>query len=50
MHTHTNPTSGALRGSPLSWYAACEEVSRIIKDSVPEQYRSRTFTGILGDT
>jgi len=48
-HTRTHPTPVSPQGSPLSWYAACEEVSKIIGESVPEPYRSRTFTGILGD-
>lgn len=31
------------------WYDACEEAAAIIDKQVPEVYRSRTFSGIIGD-
>jgi SAM-dependent methyltransferase len=32
-----------------SWYSACEETAAIIDRQAPEAYRSRTFSGIIGD-
>ena len=31
------------------WYDACRKAASIIRDTVPEPYRSRTFPGIIGD-
>ena len=31
------------------WYGACAEAAAIIEKQVPEVYRSRTFSGIIGD-
>jgi len=31
------------------WYSACAETAEIINDRIPEYYRSRTFSGIIGD-
>lgn len=32
-----------------TWYEACREAALLIRDTVPEPYRSRTFPGIIGD-
>jgi SAM-dependent methyltransferase len=32
-----------------AWYDACEEAAAIIDRQVPEVYRTRTFSGIIGD-
>ena len=31
------------------WYKACKKVASIIKKTIPETYKSRTFYGIIGD-
>lgn len=31
------------------WYSACHDAAGIIAETIPEWYRSRTFSGILGD-
>ena len=31
------------------WYEACREASSLLSPQVPEYYRSRTFSGIIGD-
>ena len=31
------------------WYTACDKAAAILTHTVPETYRSRTFSGILGD-
>lgn len=31
------------------WYRACNKAASIIRKSIPETYRSRTFSGITGD-
>lgn len=33
----------------ISWYKACEKAAEILIERVPEHYRSRTFSGIIGD-
>jgi len=32
-----------------TWYAACTDAASLIRDRIPEHYRSRTFSGIIGD-
>ena len=32
-----------------AWYDACEHTAALIENLVPEYYRSRTFSGIIGD-
>lgn len=34
---------------PADWYDACKEAAARIASDVPEYYRARTFSGILGD-
>jgi len=31
------------------WYRACADTASILRNSIPEVYRSRTFSGIIGD-
>jgi len=31
------------------WYGACTEAAAVIETKIPEVYRSRTFSGIIGD-
>ncbi|MFC1486030.1 class I SAM-dependent methyltransferase [Candidatus Latescibacterota bacterium] len=31
------------------WYAACREAASLVSCHIPEAYRSRTFSGIIGD-
>ena len=31
------------------WYGACKKVASLLYESIPETYRARTFTGIIGD-
>ncbi len=31
------------------WYAACENAAKILSEQVPEYYRNRSFSGIIGD-
>jgi SAM-dependent methyltransferase len=38
-----------LKKNVNGWYKACSEAAEIIYKQIPEVYRSRTFSGVIGD-
>jgi SAM-dependent methyltransferase len=49
MNLLKNGVSSSERTPGERWYRACGEIAALIESEVPAPYRSRTFSGIIGD-